>query len=179
MVISAGPSSGKGTTVMIRFTSFAIAAPLALALSGGLAGSAYAQSQAELANQANEEGKQLMYEDKAAEAAQKFQEAVARVPEPKYFINLCTAQLQIGKLDAALTACQAVDLNNPAPDQKDRAAKLIERIHQEADKQHLTLHPTGGGGGNPNVGQPNPNPTNPNPPTYTPTVGRPLDTNLV
>lgn len=164
---------------MIRFTSFAIAAPLALALSGGLAGSAYAQSQAELANQANEEGKQLMYEDKAAEAAQKFQEAVARVPEPKYFINLCTAQLQIGKLDAALTACQAVDLNNPAPDQKDRAAKLIERIHQEADKQHLTLHPTGGGGGNPNVGQPNPNPTNPTPPTYTPTVGRPLDTNLV
>jgi hypothetical protein len=164
---------------MTRFTSFAIAAPLALVLSGGLAGSAHAQSQAELANQANEEGKQLMYEDKAAEAAEKFRAAVARVPEPKYFINLCTALLQIGKLDDALTACQAVDLNNPNADQKDRAGKLIERIRQEADKQHLTLHPGGGGGGNTNLGQPNPNPTNSNPPTYTPTVGKPLDTNLV
>lgn len=165
---------------MIRFTSFAIAAPLALALSGGLAGTAHAQSQAELAARANEEGKQLMYEDKAVEAAKKFQEAVARVPEPKYFVNLCTAQLQVGKLDEALTACQAVDLNNPNADQKDRAAKLIERIHQEADKQHLALHPGGGGGGNTNLGQPtNPNPNNPTAPTYTPTVGRPLETNLV
>ncbi|HEX3476485.1 MAG TPA: hypothetical protein VHT91_15780 [Kofleriaceae bacterium] len=162
---------------MTRFTSFAIAAPLALALSGGLAGTARAQSQAELANQANEEGKTLMYEDKAAEAAKKFQEAVARVPEPKYFINLCTAQLQIGKLDEALTACQAVDLNNPNADQKDRAGKLIERIRQEADKQHLTLHPGGGGGGNTNIGQPKP--ANPNAPTYTPTVGKPLDSSLV
>lgn len=166
---------------MIRFTSFAIAAPLALALSGGLAGSARAQSQADLAAKANEEGKELMYADKYAEAAKKFQEAVARVPEAKYFVNLCTARLQEGKLDEALTACNAVDLNNPTPDQKDRAAKLTERIHQEADKQHLALHPGGGGGGNPNVGQPN-NPNNPsnpnNPPTYTPTVGKPLETNL-
>lgn len=165
---------------MTRFSSFAIAAPLALALSGGLVGSARAQSQAELAAQANEEGKQLMYADKYAEAAKKFQEAVARVPEAKYFVNLCTARLQEGKLDEALTACNAVDLNNPTPDQKDRAAKLIERINQEANKQHLALHPGGGGGGNPNVGQPsNPNPNPNNPPTYTPTVGRPLDTNLV
>src|SRR4051812_6424892 len=181
MVTSAGPSSGKGTTVMIRFTSFAIAAPLALALSGGLAGTAHAQSQAELAAQANEEGKQLMYADKYAEAAKKFQEAVARVPEAKYFINLCTARLQEGKLDEALTACQAVDLNNPSAEQKDRAGKLTERIRQEADKQHLALHPVGGGGGNPNLNQPNQtgNQNGSNPPTYTPTVGRPLDTNLV
>ncbi|HEX8110759.1 MAG TPA: hypothetical protein VF516_23670 [Kofleriaceae bacterium] len=163
---------------MTRFTSFAIAAPLALALSGGLVGSARAQSQAELAAKANEEGKELMYADKYAEAAKKFQEAVARVPEAKYFVNLCTARLQEGKLDEALTACNAVDLNNPTPDQKDRAAKLIERINQEADKQHLALHPGGGGGGNTNLVQPS-NPNNPNPPVYTPAVGKPLETNLV
>ncbi|HEX3764222.1 MAG TPA: hypothetical protein VHW23_36260, partial [Kofleriaceae bacterium] len=169
---------------MTRFTTFAIAAPMALALSGGLAGSAHAQGQAELAAQFNEEGKELMYADKYAEAAKKFQEAVARVPEPKYFVNLCTARLQEGKLDEALTACQAVDLNNPTPDQKDRAGKLTAKIHEEADKQHLALHPGGGGGGNTNL-QPNtpntPNPpANPNaPPTYTPAVGRPLETNLV
>jgi hypothetical protein len=165
---------------MIRFTSFAIAAPLVLALSGGLAGTAHAQSQAELAAQANEEGKQLMYADKFGDAAKKFQEAVARVPEAKYFVNLCTARLQEGKLDEAMTACQAVDLNNPSPDQKDRAGKLVERIHQEADKQHLALHPGGGGGGNTNLPQNNnPNPNNPNAPIYTPTVGKPLETNLV
>jgi tetratricopeptide (TPR) repeat protein len=168
---------------MIRFTSFAIAAPLVFALSGGLAGSAHAQSQAELAAKANEEGKELMYADKFAEAAKKFQEAVARVPEAKYFVNLCTARLQEGKLDEALTACNAVDLNNPSPDQKDRAGKLVERIRQEADKQHLALHPGGGGGGNTNLPQnnnPNPNnPNNPNAPIYTPTVGKPLATNLV
>src|SRR5215468_3981491 len=160
MVTSTGPSSGKGTTVMTRFTSFAIAAPLAFALSGGLAGTARAQSQADLAAKFNEEGKELMYADKYAEAAKKFQEAVARVPEPKYFVNLCTARLQEGKLDEALTACNAVDLNNPTPDQKDRAGKLTERIRQEADKQHLALHPGGGGGGNTNLGNPN-NPNNP------------------
>src|SRR5215510_13979145 len=153
---------------MRRFTSFAIG----IALAGPLAQGAHAQSQAEIAAKLNEEGKELMYADQPAEAAKKFQEAVARVPEAKYFINLCTARLQEGKLDEALTACNAVDLNNPSPDQKDRAGKLVERIHQEAEKQHLALHPGGGGGGPTNLGQPtNPNPTNPtNPtgPTYTP-----------
>ena len=65
---------------------------------------ARAETQAEIAARLNEEGKQLMYKDQPAEAAKKFQEAVARVPEAKYFVNLCTARLQEGKLDEALTA---------------------------------------------------------------------------
>jgi len=169
---------------MSRFTTFAIAA----GLTGGLTGSARAQSQAELAAQANEEGKELMYADKYAEAAKKFQEAVARVPEPKYFVNLCTARLQEGKLDEALTACDAVARNNPTPDQQSRADKLIGKINDEARKQGLALHPTGGGGQGPvppsgPSEQPPPvdpsiQPTQP-PPNYTPAVGRPLETNLV
>lgn len=163
---------------MTRFTSFAIVAPLAWALAGGLAGSARAQSQAEIAAKLNEEGKELMYADKYAEAAKKFQEAVARVPEAKYFVNLCTARLEEGKLDEALTACNAVELNNPTPDQKARAEKLIEKINEEARKQGLELHPGGGGGGNTNV--PDPGHKDPQqPPSYTPTVGKPLSTNLV
>jgi hypothetical protein len=163
---------------MIRFTSFALVAPLTLAL----AQSAHAQSQAEIAAKLNEEGKELMFADKYAEAAKKFQEAVARVPEAKYFVNLCTARLQEGKLDEALTACNAVGLNNPTPDQKTRADKLIEKINEEAKKQNLELHPGGGGGGNTNVPVTNsgPGPTGPGqPPSYTPTVGRPLQQNLV
>jgi hypothetical protein len=157
---------------MIRFTSLAIVAPLTWALAGG---SAHAQSQAEIAAKLNEEGKELMYADKYAEAAKKFQEAVARVPEAKYFVNLCTARLQEGKLDEALTACNAVGLNNPSPDQKTRADKLIEKINEEAKKQGLELHAGGGGGGDPGPSGPGPG----QPPAYTPTVGRPMSTNLV
>ena len=156
-----------------------------------LTGTARAETQAEIAARLNEEGKQLMYTDQPAEAAKKFQEAVARVPEAKYFVNLCTARLQEGKLDEALTACDAVELNNPTPDQKSKAAKLVEKINEEAKKQHLELHAGGGGGGDPGPGRQGggsapPNPTGPvdpsrppPPPRYQPTVGRPLGQNLV
>jgi hypothetical protein len=153
-----------------------------------LTGTARAESQADIAARLNEEGKQLMYKDQPAEAAKKFQEAVARVPEAKYFVNLCTARLQEGKLDEALTACDAVELNNPTPEQKTKAGKLIERINEEAKKQNLELHAGGGGGGDPGT-PPNPNPQTggrppdpgrpvdprqPPPRPYAPTVGRPL-----
>lgn len=162
---------------MHRFTSFAITVALT-----ALVGRAHAQSQAEIAAKLNEEGKELMYADKYAEAAKKFAEAVARVPEAKYFVNLCAARLQEGKLDDALTACHAVELNNPTPEQKTRSDKLITRINEEAQKQGLQLHDVGGGGQHgPDSSRPNPNanPNDPNHPTYTPAVGRPLDTNLV
>lgn len=70
-------------------------------------------SQAEIAARRNEEGKELMYAGRYGEAARKFQDAVARVPEAKYFFNLCNAWLQEGKFDAALSACNAVAVNNP------------------------------------------------------------------
>jgi hypothetical protein len=144
----------------------------AIALTAALSGIAHAQSQAEIAAKLNEEGKELMYADKPAEAAKKFQEAVARVPEAKYFVNLCTARLQEGKLDEALTACNAVELNQPTPDQKARADKLITRINEEARKQNLELQPGGGGGqGNPPDGPVGPNQP---PPQQRPAVGRPL-----
>ncbi|HSS00057.1 MAG TPA: hypothetical protein VLM79_23535 [Kofleriaceae bacterium] len=149
---------------------------------------ARAETQAEIAARLNEEGKQLMYKDQPAEAAKKFQEAVARVPEAKYFVNLCTARLQEGKLDEALTACDAVDLNNPTPEQKTKASKLVEKINEEAKKQNLELHAGGGGGGDPGTTPP-PDPTRPPdprgdnrpppPPRYQPAVGRPIGQNLV
>jgi hypothetical protein len=158
-----------------------------LALAALVSGTAHAETQAEIAARLNEEGKQLMYTDQPAEAAKKFQEAVARVPEAKYFVNLCTARLQEGKLDEALTACDAVDLNNPTPDQKAKAGKLIEKINEEAKKQNLELHAGGGGGGDPGTPPPDParppdprgDPNGPPPPRYAPAVGRPLGQNLV
>jgi serine/threonine-protein kinase len=99
-----------------------------------------ALSQAEIAARLNGEGKELMYADRFSEAARKFQEAVAHVPEAKYFDNLCNAWFREGKLDAALSACNAVALNNPTADQQASANRQIRRIYEEARKQHLELH---------------------------------------
>jgi hypothetical protein len=168
---------------MTRLNSLA----LSITLTGALAGTALAETQAEIALRLNEEGKQLMFADKPEQAEKKFQEAVARVPEAKYFVNLCAARLQIGKLDDALTACNAVDGNGPTPEQKDKAAKMIVRINEEAKKQNLELHGSGGGGGDPgpNSVDPKPDPEHggppnqPPPPTYHPVMGRPLGQSLV
>jgi hypothetical protein len=159
---------------MTRLSSLA----MVIALTGALTGTVHAQSQAEIAAKLNEEGKELMYADKPAEAARKFQEAVARVPEAKYFVNLCAARLQEGKLDEALTACNAVELNNPSAEQKARADKLIGKIHEEAKAQNIELRPGGGGGGDPGVGRP-PDPSNPSGPPPPRAVGRPLGQSLV
>jgi hypothetical protein len=171
---------------MSRFTSLAIFLASTGALTGALTGAAYAQSQAEIAAKLNDEGKELMFGNKYAEAAKKFQEAVARVPEAKYFVNLCLARLQEGKLDEALTACDAVALNNPTPDQKTKAEKLIGKINDVAKEQGIKLHPGGGGGGDPGVDPAHPDhPTDPShgdnpaqPAAYTPAVVRPPSQNL-
>ena len=165
---------------MTRLTSIAtVVAALALATP------VFAQ-QADLAAKLNDEGKELMFAGKFAEASAKFRDAVARVPEPKYFFNLCTSLFQEGKFDEAMTSCTAIDKNNPTPEQRAKADKLIGKIKAEAATQKVELHPTGGGGmpdPNPN---PNPNPTNPGDPTplrpnpnYTPAVGRPPSQSLV
>ncbi len=164
---------------MTRFTSIASAVAATLAFSS----SAFAQGQADLAAKLNDEGKELMFAQKFSEASAKFRDAVARVPEPKYFINLCTSLYQEGKFDEAMTSCNAVEKNNPTQAQRDKTDKLIGAIKEEAKSQHIELHPTGGGGGNPNLppdpNQPPPDPTQPPPPTYQPAVGRAPTMNLV
>lgn len=171
---------------MTRFTSLAAQLGLASLVITGTIGSlaepALAQSQAEIAERLNEEGKELMYAEKYAEASAKFREAVARVAEPKYFFNLCTSRYQEGKFSEAVTACNAVEKNNPTPEQSAKAKKMLARIEEEAKAQGYELRPEGGGGGDTNLpppGDPNapPDPNNPNPPppppTSDPVVGRP------
>jgi tetratricopeptide (TPR) repeat protein len=97
-------------------------------------------SQAEIAARRNEEGKELMYAGRYGEAARKFQDALARVPEARYFFNLCNAWLQEGKFDMALSACNAVAINNPTPEQQAKATRLIRLIRDEARKQNIELH---------------------------------------
>ncbi|MDX2088198.1 MAG: hypothetical protein SFX73_10115 [Kofleriaceae bacterium] len=139
--------------------------------------------QADLAAKLNEEGKTLMYAQKYAEASAKFSEAVARVPEPKYFFNLCTSKFQEGKFGEALTACNAVEKNNPTPELQTKATKLIGKIQDEAKNQGVNLQPEGGGGGDPNTMPPDPNlpPPDPNNPNANPNpnVGPPVSNGAV
>lgn len=129
---------------MSRLITVAALASGALA---ALVAPAHAQSQAEIAAKYNEEGKELMYSNKYPEATGKFQQAVARVPEPKYFFNLCTSLFQEGRFGEALTACNAVEKNNPSPEQTAKTEKLTSRIRDEAKHQNIKLEPVGGGAG--------------------------------
>lgn len=108
--------------------------------------SVHAQTQAEIASRLNEEGKDQMYGNNYAAASAKFREAVARVPEPGYFFNLCTSLYWEGKFGEALTACAAVEKNNPTPAQIDKAQKMVAKIKGEAKAQGVNVEPEGGGG---------------------------------
>jgi hypothetical protein len=124
-----------------------------------IAASALAESQADIAAKENEAGKDLMFAGKYAEASAKFQDAVARVPEAKYFFNLCTSRYQEGKFGEALTACNSADKNGADDKLRDKTAKLEQRIRDEAKAQGIDLQLAGGGGGETNVGQTDPNAT--------------------
>ena len=158
---------------------------VAVALAGS-AGAAFAETQAEIAARENDEGRDLMYGSKYDEASAKFRDAVARVPEAKYFFNLCTSLFQEGKFGEALTACNSAEKNSSDDALKQKVSKMSGKINDEAKKQGLDLQPVGGGGGNPDVppdgtGTPNPpdgtgTPPGPNggpgPVQYRPVQGR-------
>ncbi|MDQ3334244.1 MAG: hypothetical protein M4D80_03720 [Myxococcota bacterium] len=134
---------------MTRLTSIAFAVTLA---AGGYA---FAQSQAELAEKLNEEGKAFMYADKYTEASAKFRDAVARVPEAKYFYNLCASLFKEGKFGEALLNCNNASSSETAsPQLKEQASKLALGIKEEGKRQGIDVEPQGGGqspGDDPNL----------------------------
>ncbi len=95
--------------------------------------------QAAIAAKLSDEGVQLMYAQKYAEASAKFREAVARVPEAKYFFNLCTSLYQEGRFSEGLVACAAVANNNPTPPLQAKANAMSDRIKAEARAQGIDL----------------------------------------
>lgn len=85
----------------------------------------------------NEQGKKLMFAGKFDEASRLFRDAVARVPEPKYFFNLGTSLFQEGKFEEALTALDAVPVNHPTPQQRAKTAKLRAKVLAECKSQGI------------------------------------------
>lgn len=87
------------------------------------------------ANTFNEEGKDELYANHFDKAARKFQDAAARVPDPKCFLNLGVALFQMGHFDEAQTALHAVLESSPPEALARKAKKLLDRIAQEARRQ--------------------------------------------
>lgn len=126
---------------------------------------ALAETQAEIAARDNEEGKELMFAGNYKDASVKFHDAVARVPEAKYFFNLCTSLFQEGKFGEAMVACKSAEKNSPDDGLKGKIGKLEDKIHDTAVQQGVPLDPTGGGGDQPTPPDPNTPPVTPDPNT--------------
>ncbi|HVK76766.1 MAG TPA: hypothetical protein VM734_25750, partial [Kofleriaceae bacterium] len=81
--------------------------------SASLVSTAAAQTPKQRADALNAEGKAMLQAKpmRAAEAAEKFRQAIVLVPEGDYYWNLCMALYHKGELSDALTACRAVEPN--------------------------------------------------------------------
>ena len=98
-------------------------------------------TQAAIAERLNTEGEQQFAAKGYAQATMKFREAVARVPEPKYFTNLCQSLFYEGKFAEALTACHASLRMSPTADIERMTQRLVARILAEAKAQGITVEP--------------------------------------
>jgi TolA-binding protein len=96
-------------------------------------------TQAQIAWDAAQAGIEHMKKDNYEEASSKFRDAVARMPEPAYFFNLCFALYQQGRFGEALVACHAVETNSPTPKLETKAKNLIVHIKTEASRQGIKV----------------------------------------
>lgn len=97
------------------------------------------KTQAEIAQQRNWDGEQAYNKKKYTDATPAFREAVARVPEARYFFNLCASLYQEGKYTEALTACGAVEKTGPTPALQKQTDRLIGWIQEDAKAEGRKL----------------------------------------
>jgi hypothetical protein len=82
-----------------------------------------------------DDGTELYDAGKYPEASAKFRDAVARVPEPAYFFNLCMSLWREGKHEEALYACDGVGKHEPKPALQAKTQRLVTRIRADAKKE--------------------------------------------
>ncbi len=100
------------------------------------------KTQAEIAEKRNWDGAQAYRKKAYPSSTQAFREAVARVPEARYFFNLCASLYQEGTFSEALTACGAVGRNNPTTALQKQADQLIVWINEDAKAEGRKLEIT-------------------------------------
>ena len=141
-------SAGSAAALRDRIVAEARAQGILLTTSGGPATPPVVEAdaapppsggQAALAAKLSDEGEKLVHAQKYAEASARFREAVARVPEPKYFYNLCTSLFQEGKFSEALSACAGGKRNYPSAALAAKIDAMIARIRAEAKAQNISL----------------------------------------
>ncbi len=98
-------------------------------------------SAADFAWQSDAQGIELMTGQRFEDARVKFRDAVARDPQARYFLDLCTANYQLGKYSEALDACNGVAQNRGTPELKTRADKLMTKIREDAKTKGVSLAP--------------------------------------
>jgi hypothetical protein len=96
-------------------------------------------TQAQIAANDNADGERLMRGGKYADAAKKFEIALARDPLVAYFINHCNALLRSGELEYALRVCRSARNNDPTPAQRGQIEQLIKDIQQAGKAKGLDL----------------------------------------
>jgi len=91
---------------------------------------AFAQAPAKQADSLNEQGKALLNAKpmRAAEATAKFRAAIVLSPEGRFYLNLCMALYQEGKLGEALTACNAVASKGATETQAKQAGVIVDKF---------------------------------------------------
>ena len=104
-------------------------------------GAAPSATDAEKADAANEAGKLKLYEGKFKEASALFRSAIARSPEPKYFLNLGMSLFQEGVFDESLRALAAVLTSGGNGRVKENALKMARAVVAECDAQRLPCPP--------------------------------------
>jgi hypothetical protein len=80
----------------------------------------------------NDDGKRKFREADVAGSAELFRQAIALVPDPRYYFNLCFAYETLKQWDAAIGACNDVLARNPTAE---LAEKTRTRIQTIRDKQ--------------------------------------------
>lgn len=110
-------------------------------LMAAMAGGAYGEGTQKhnIVERLVQEGKEAMMRREYALATKKFREAVARVPEPQYFVNLCVSLYSEGKFGEANAACKGALQNKPSDAVKQKAEKMLEKIRDEAKRQGIKL----------------------------------------
>ena len=132
----------------------------ALIVAAAAAGTAAAQSNAERANQLNDEGKEAMKRSDFTLASERFQQAIVLSKEGRFYFNLCVSWFRDGKFGDALSACKAVETAGADAKLKEKTATLTAQIKDEMRKQGMDPDAVVV---NPNPEQPQPNPPNPDP----------------
>jgi hypothetical protein len=92
---------------------------------------AVAESQAAIAAQLDRDGTALLAHDHADAAAEKFRDAFARVPDPRYAYHLCDAEHRLGHGDNARQACDAAFQLNPGRDLAAKIAAMRDQLRAE------------------------------------------------